>query len=285
MLSGHLESNKNTIIHISNISTLSLGSKIRLLPSENVEFHDIPLKNNSYLYTTYKFYKSNGFLPYIEFKEFIKDYGENNPYCIIRTFMTLFKTLVDCCNYPFFKGKERYYYKSIEEQNQVEDAIINSYYLVFNELISKLDLELVNNFNNLSMYIKLNIKYKVHLSRILKSNDKIKQIDFSQISIFKGNTTSSPIEDKYILKEFRLQLKNIINNYIKDKDVIDRLIITNYFMRYGFPFGDSNSCRWTLNKIATICGVTRKTVFVRKQKIIKELTQLYNNEIHPLLIN
>ena len=128
------------------------------------------------------------------------------------------------------------------------------------------------------------IKHKAHLDRAIKSFNRTIPTDFSDIKYIPGLGDDS-MDNYDITKETRMLIRRIIDNYLKNKDKIDTLIIVNHLMKYGISYGDFSDSRWSLRRIADICGVTERTVQYRKKRIIKELTAIYNKEILPLLLN
>ncbi len=79
---------------------------------------------------------------------------------------------------PVFQNTDRYVYKSIEEQNFIEEIIEETYYHVFYTLKDKLDISKVRSLEQLRTYIKMAIKHKAHLDRALKSFNRTKPVDF-----------------------------------------------------------------------------------------------------------
>ena len=265
-----------------NKTNLSKGALIRVLPPSKHQTSESRYFIDSHLKNVYRFYRQNGYEPYSSFSDFISDLEKQNPDCIIKTFLTVYKGLKECSIYPFFKNTDRYIYKSIEEQNFIEEIIEETYYHVFYTLKDKLDISKVKGLDQLGNYIKIAIKHKAHLDRAIKSFNRTIPVDFSDIK-YRPIIGDDNMDNNYIMKETRMIIRRVIDDYLKGKDKIDTLIIVNHLMKHGIAYGDFTDNRWSLKRIAYICGVTERTVQYRKKRIIKELTEIYNKEIHPLI--
>ena len=282
--SNNIFKSKSLAVNIQNSTNIPKGALIRVLHPSKYQASESRYFTDTHLKSVYKFYKQNGYEQYSSFSDFLSDLENQNPDCIIKTFLTVYKGLKECSIYPFFKNTDRYIYKSIEEQNFIEEIIEETYYHVFYTLKDRLDANKVKDFEQLKTFIKMAIKHKAHLDRAIKSFNRTIPTDFSDIKYIPGLGDDS-MDNYYITKETRMLIRRIIDNYLKNKDKIDTLIIVNHLMKYGISYGDFTDSRWSLKRIAYICGVTERTVQYRKKKIIKELTVIYNKEIIPLLLN
>lgn len=275
---------KSIAVKIQNSTNIPKGSLIRVLLPSKYQTSESRYFTDTHLKYVYKFYKQNGYEQYSSFSDFLLDLKNQNPDCIIKTFLTVYKGLKECSIYPYLKNTDRYIYKSIEEQNFIEEIIEETYYHVFYTLKDRLDANKVKDFEQLKTFIKMAIKHKAHLDRAIKSFNRTIPTDFSDIKYIPGLGDDS-MDNYYITKETRMLIRRIIDNYLKNKDKIDTLIIVNHLMKYDISYGDFTDSRWSLRRIADICGVTERTVQYRKKRIIKELTAIYNKEILPLLFN
>ena len=282
--SNNIGNSKSLAVKIQNSTNIPKGALIRVLPPSKYQTSESRYFAETHLKNIYRFYKQNGYEQYSSFSDFLSDLKNQNPDCIIKTFLTVYKGLKECSIYPFFKNTDRYIYKSIEEQNFIEEIIEETYYHVFYTLKDRLDANKVKDFEQLKTFIKMAIKHKAHLDRAIKSFNRTIPTDFSDIKYIPGLGDDS-MDNYYITKETRMLIRRIIDNYLKNKDKIDTLIIVNHLMKYGISYGDFTDSRWSLRRIADICGVTERTVQYRKKKIIKELTAIYNKELFPLLFN
>lgn len=282
--SNNIINSKSLTVKIPNSTNIPKGALIRVLPSSKYQTSENRYFTDSHLKKVYRFYKQNGYEKYSSLSSFFSDLEKQNPDCIVKTYLTVYKGLKECSIYPFLKNTDRYVYKSIEEQNFIEEIIEETYYHVYYTLKDKLDVSKVRSLDQLRTYIKMAIKHKAHLDRAIKSFNRTKPVDFSDIKYTPGLGDDS-MDNYYITKETRTLIRRIIDNYLKDKDKIDTLIMVNHLMKYGISYGDFTDSRWSLKRIAYICGVTERTVQYRKKKIIKELTVIYNKEIIPLLLN
>jgi hypothetical protein len=280
--SNNIGNSKSLAVKIQNSTNIPKGALIRVLPPSKYQTSESRYFAETHLKNIYRFYKQNGYEQYSSFSDFLSDLKNQNPDCIIKTFLTVYKGLKECSIYPFFKNTDRYIYKSIEEQNFIEEIIEETYYHVFYTLKDKLDVSKVRSLDQLRTYIKMAIKHKAHLDRMIKSFNRTEPVDFSNVK-HKTDLGDDNLDNYYIAQETRILTRRIIDNYLKDKDKIDSLIIVNHLMKYGISYGDFTDSRWSLNRIANICGVTERTVQYRKKRIIKELTEIYNKEILPLL--
>jgi hypothetical protein len=224
--SNNIGNSKSLAVKIQNSINIPKGALIRVLPPSKYQTPESRYFAETHLKNIYRFYKQNGYEQYSSFNDFFSDLEKQNPDCIVKTYLTVYKGLKECSIYPYLKNTDRYIYKSIEEQNFIEEIIEETYYHVFYTLKDKLDVSKVRSLDQLRTYIKMAIKHKAH---------------------------------------------------------IDTLIIVNHLMKYGISYGDFTDSRWSLKRIANICGVTERTVQYRKKRIIKELTAIYNKEILPLL--
>lgn len=281
---NNIDNSKSLAVKIQNSTNIPKGALIRVLPPSKYQTSESRYFAETHLKNIYRFYKQNGYKQYSSFSDFLSDLEKQNSDCIIKTYLTVYKGLKECSIYPFLKNTDRYIYKSIEEQNFIEEIIEETYYHVFYTLKDKLDVSKVRSLDQLRTYIKIAIKHKAHLDRAIKSFNRTKPVDFSDIKYTPSLGVDS-MDNYYITKETRTLIRRIIDNYLKDKDKIDTLIIVNNLMKYGISYGDFTDSRWSLKRIAYICGVTERTVQYRKKRIIKELTAIYNKEILPLLFN
>lgn len=280
--SNNIDKSKSLAVKIQNSINIPKGALIRVLPPSKYQTSESRYFTDTHLKYVYKFYKQNGYEQYSSFNDFFSDLEKQNPDCIVKTYLTVYKGLKECSIYPFLKNTDRYVYKSIEEQNFIEEIIEETYYHVFYTLKDKLDVSKVRSLDQLRTYIKMAIKHKAHLDRMIKSFNRTEPVDFSNVK-HKTDLGDDNLDNYYIAQETRILIRRIIDNYLKDKDKIDSLIIVNHLMKYGISYGDFTDSRWSLNRIANICGVTERTVQYRKKRIIKELTEIYNKEILPLI--
>ena len=280
--SNNIDKSKSLAVKIQNSTNIPKGALIRVLPPSKYQTSESRYFTDTHLKYVYKFYKQNGYEQYSSFSDFFSDLEKQNPDCIVKTYLTVYKGLKECSIYPFLKNTDRYNYKSIEEQNFIEEIIEETYYHVFYTLKDKLDVSKVRSLDQLRTYIKMAIKHKAHLDRAIKSFNRTKPVDFSDIKYTHGLGDDS-MDNYYITKETRTLIRRIIDNHLKDKDKIDTLIIVNHLMKYGISYGNFTDSRWSLKRIADICGITERAVQYRKKRIIKELTEIYNKEILPLI--
>lgn len=224
--------------------------------------------NNQYLKSVYMFYVNNGYKNYSTIEEFSIGFNNNNSEFPIRTFLTLYKTLQECSIFPFLKSTSRYIYKSEAEKIFIGEIIEETFFNYIINFQYNLDLSKLHSLSDLRKYFKMQIKYTAHLARKIKYYNRIYTID--QPKLNNMLSTSSP-EKIYFTKLNNKLMKEIIYNYLKEKDTLDSIIITNNLMRYGIPFGESNISRWTLKYIAALHTVSEKTVQNRRIIIIKEL--------------
>lgn len=272
-------------ISMDNISTLSQGSKILILPyCDNVHANDNYINNgSSYLYSTYKFFKNNGFTSYNNLNEFLDDFKKSNPNCKIRTFITIYKGLESCSRCPFYNYNGEYYYKSSEQKDEIEEVIVITFFKVFDNLKNTLNLNRINSLSGLGKYIKQSIKCKAHLNRIIAKYNVFTNIYFTELDNYQIKGSKNPTEECYFKMIIKNKVHSIIDDYLKGKDKLDTLIIINHLMKDGISYGNYSDSKWSLQRIANICGVTTRTAAYRKSRIIKELRQIYKEEIEPLL--
>jgi hypothetical protein len=280
--SNNIYKSKSLAVKIQNSTNIPKGALIRVLPPSKYQTSESRYFTDTHLKYVYKFYKQNGYEQYSSSNDFFSDLEKQNPDCIVKTYLTVYKGLKECSIYPFLKNTDRYIYKSIEEQNFIEEIIEETYYHVFYTLKDKLDVNKVRNLEQLRTYIKMVIKHKAHLDRAIKSFNRTEPVDFSNVK-HKTDLGDDNLDNYYIAQETRILIRRVIDNYLRGKDKIDTLIIVNHLMKYGISYGDFTDSRWSLKRIANICGVTERTVQYRKKKIIKELTAIYNKEILPLI--
>lgn len=195
--SNNIINSKSLTVKIPNSTNIPKGALIRVLPSSKYQTSENRYFTDSHLKKVYRFYKQNGYEKYSSLSSFFSDLEKQNPDCIVKTYLTVYKGLKECSIYPFLKNTDRYVYKSIEEQNFIEEIIEETYYHVFYTLKDKLDVNKVRNLEQLRTYIKMVIKHKAHLDRAIKSFNRTKPVGFLDIKYTPGlgdNSMDNSIE-------------------------------------------------------------------------------------------
>ena len=118
---NNIDNSKSLAVKIQNSTNIPKGALIRVLPPSKYQTSESRYFTDTHLKYVYEFYKQNGYEQYSSFSDFLSDLEKQNPDCIIKTFLTVYKGLKECCDW--YNKREKFWQTKTENIFQLNTII------------------------------------------------------------------------------------------------------------------------------------------------------------------